>query len=738
MVSSLVLQAQTLWSDNFDGVNPYLNWDTNTTDLSAIVGGNVENHWVINNVFNGITTPFPVNATPAQPGTMANPNLNYMHISSRDLEAVGANNANYTYNTSVVGERYFSRMNTDVNTTGQTNVFIDFWYLNLADGAAGTSGRLYYSTNGGTSWNQVGPAYTNTNTWTQTSVSDPAFDNQPTLRFGFLFENPAAGNNPAFSVDEIVIGSPPPLTAIISQPSPIPTSICLGDTVTLTADDLGGQVTQYQWNFAGANNGPQTVTTQSVLFEAGSVGAFNFQLIVGDGTSLDTLTFPMTVNPCTPPTIQFSGSPTTVCIGSTVTFTESSTAGSQPITNWDWNFDVPGFGQGGQPATFNGQNPNAITYNNLGTFDVVLTLTDANGTYSDTLVDYIEVVNCPVPIAAFQAGATQICPGDCINLLDQSLNMNAGNAQWFWSFPGADSVASTQQNPSNICYQTPGTYDITLIAQNDNGRDTLTLTDYIQVDSCLSPEARFVAEKDSICQGTCIQFFNNSIRGTQYEWRFFGADTAYDESTEKNPVVCYSDTGEFDVQLQVTNQYGVDIEYLNDYISVAAYPEVQADVDQNIFVGETADLTAFGSAPYFQWSPDYELECMFCREAKVSPRLNTVYYVTNVNDHGCASTDSVRVNVSQAYFVGVPDIFSPNGDGENDVLYVRGNGIQFIEYYVYDRYGAQIFESRSQERGWDGTYQGEQVPPGVYVYFAKITFLNGKQELIKGDVTVIR
>lgn len=727
-----------IFSEDFEGANPYLNWDTNTTTLGALAGGTVENHWVINNSYSGITTPINVAATPPQPAGISSTGGNYLHMLSRANEAAGATNATYTYVGAAAGDSYFTEMNFDINTSGFTDVFFEFWYLNEAAGVSGSSGKVYYSTDMGGTWSQVGPSYSGISTWTQTRIINAAFDNQATLRFGFMFENPASGNNPAFAIDDIVVDTLPPVSAIVTNPSPLPTVICLNDNVTFTADDNSGTITQFQWNFAGANGGPQTINAQTANFSAANAGSYTFQLIVGDGTTNDTLDFPVTVTACTPPTINFSANNPTVCQGSSVIFTDNSTPGSSPITQWEWNFDPAGGGTGGTPTTYVGQNPPAITYNTLGSYDVILTVTDANGTHSDTLVNYIDVVSCPVPVADFQANSTRICPTDCINFLDQSANMGAGGSTWLWSFPGSDSATSTQQSPSNICYQTPGLYDVQLIVTNTNGTDTLLLADYIQVDSCLAPEARFSVQRDSICQGTCVQFFNNSIRTDSSEWVFIGADAPYDTSYLKNPIVCYSDTGDFDVQLRVFNQYGVDILYLTDYISVAEFPRVTASDDKSVYVGNSVELEAFGTGREFTWTPDYYISCTDCRRTKVTPLLNTVYFVTNTNDHGCSTTDSVRVTVDQEYFVGVPDIFSPNGDGENDELKVRGNGIEFIEFYVYDRFGQLVFETREQQRGWDGRFEAQDMPSGVYVYYAKITLINGRQEIIQGDVTLIR
>ncbi len=87
----------------------------------------------------------------------------------------------------------------------------------------------------------------------------------------------------------------------------------------------------------------------------------------------------------------------------------------------------------------------------------------------------------------------------------------------------------------------------------------------------------------------------------------------------------------------------------------------------------------------------------------------------------------------------VPTAFSPNDDGSNDILYVRGWGIQkLIEFKVYNRWGQELFETNDMQQGWDGLYKGEKQPIETYTYTAKgITFM-GKEITIQGYVTLIR
>lgn len=86
----------------------------------------------------------------------------------------------------------------------------------------------------------------------------------------------------------------------------------------------------------------------------------------------------------------------------------------------------------------------------------------------------------------------------------------------------------------------------------------------------------------------------------------------------------------------------------------------------------------------------------------------------------------------------IPNIFSPNSDGQNDVMFVRGKNIYSIEFLIYDRWGEQVFETSNINIGWNGKYKNKDCEPGVYVYVANISFTNGESVLKKGNVTLVR
>ena len=118
------------------------------------------------------------------------------------------------------------------------------------------------------------------------------------------------------------------------------------------------------------------------------------------------------------------------------------------------------------------------------------------------------------------------------------------------------------------------------------------------------------------------------------------------------------------------------------------------------------------------------------------------YTLSVVDANGCRDSRTVTItNLTSDtcdYNIFVPNIFSPNGDGENDVLQVEGSGIETLEFIIYNRWGNLIFQSNSQADGWDGTYKGQPANPDVFVYYVKGTFVDGKSFNQKGTVALIR
>jgi len=175
--------------------------------------------------------------------------------------------------------------------------------------------------------------------------------------------------------------------------------------------------------------------------------------------------------------------------------------------------------------------------------------------------------------------------------------------------------------------------------------------------------------------------------------------------------------------------------YLDD-LRVSATPD-------RIEYGSTSILQATASNIVgYTWSPAKTLDNRFIPTPEAKPDTTTTYYVTVRDPLGCRSGDSVVVTVFYEICdhpeVYVPTGFTPNKDGKNDALYVMGDNIQKMHFMIYDRWGQLIFESNNQKKGWDGTYKGIELEPGVFAYYLYVECIGGGTSSQKGNITILK
>ena len=318
-------------------------------------------------------------------------------------------------------------------------------------------------------------------------------------------------------------------------------------------------------------------------------------------------------DPPTPGTLtaDFAANPTTVNVGGTVAFSDASTGSP---TSWSWTF------QGGNPSTSTSQNP-SVVYSTAGTYNVSLTVSNGTSEDTETKNGYITVndngqVNPPDPngdlAAAFVASSYNIVIGECINFTDLSSGLPVS---WNWTFQGAETVSSTQQNPTNICYNTPGTYNVTLYVQNANGDyDSEVCEGCIVVENNPTlPVADFEANYTVIPVGGVVRFTNLSQNGPfdQWAWHFYGG-TPEMVSDSVPPVIAYTQIGTYDVELRCRKTNGVqDIEVKHNYIKVIPHSDARpvANFTSNktlVRPGETVNFIDLSTSNPYIWNWEFE------------------------------------------------------------------------------------------------------------------------------------
>ncbi len=161
------------------------------------------------------------------------------------------------------------------------------------------------------------------------------------------------------------------------------------------------------------------------------------------------------------------------------------------------------------------------------------------------------------------------------------------------------------------------------------------------------------------------------------------------------------------------------------------------DPGLNINATEIASVT---------WTPSAGLECDTCLSTVAQPSSTTQYQVLVVSDKGCEARGSLLLTVDKTRKIYAPNIFSPDDDGKNDVFTIFADPFSVVKIkslQVYSRWGEEVFEqinftAGDTNKGWDGTFKGQKLNPAVFVWQAVVEFVDGKEELFTGDVTLQR
>lgn len=330
------------------------------------------------------------------------------------------------------------------------------------------------------------------------------------------------------------------------------TSLATGTSVQFI--DLSSYLpTNWSWEFPGGTPNTSSLQNPEVLYS--TAGTYDVTLIVKNETGADTLTLQdyLTVLDSPKPEVRFSANKYVISTSESIQFNDLST--HQP-TRWSWEFT------GGSPTTSSETNPK-VTYPTPGVYSVTLTVSNENGTTTETYKDIIRVVPATKPVADLYARVTTIRPGETITFTDASAN---GPSTWEWVFEGG--VPSQSQSPiQQVAFPEAGLFSISLKVSNSAGADSVVKTAYIQVAAPSIPEAQFQASDTIVLAGSTVDFRDLSQGSpTAWKWTFEGGTPT--QSSTQNPRVIFKNPGEFFVNLIASNEFGLGEEKKDRYIVV--------------------------------------------------------------------------------------------------------------------------------------------------------------------------
>ncbi len=464
-----------------------------------------------------------------------------------------------------------------------------------------------------------------------------------------------------------------------------------GNNGSATATATGGASPyKYSWSTT------PTADTTSVV---NNLTAGQYTVTVTDSggcisTAIATITQPAVV-------VTSINLPPTICIGDSTTLNATSVGGTPPYT-YTWNT--------GSTSSSIRVGPDTTT-----TYTVTTTL-DSNKC-PGAAVTVTVVVNPPLKLNV-TAKPDTICLGN-------SATLNAGAS-------GGDGTYSYSWTPGSLTGSpvtvTPTVNTVYTVIVKD-GCGTPADTDSVSIVIEPSPVVKFTVGPTAGCYPHCITCIDKStVPGgaiSSVEWTFGNGATSNADTGR----YCYDTSGIFSVGLIVTTNIGctdslVKPNIINVYshpvASFTASPSSTTTADANIcFTNTSTDAYGIKSNLWmFNEPPKDSTDTArnTCYQYHDSGTYCPMLYVTNI--HGCKDSTKECIEISPYFTLYIPNAFSPNGDGLNDVFAPKGQYVCSFEMYIFDRWGMLLYFTQDMNQGWDGTVNGgtNQVQEDTYVY----------------------
>ncbi len=407
----------------------------------------------------------------------------------------------------------------------------------------------------------------------------------------------------------------------------------------------------------------------------------------------------------------FTYDPYPACEPGNLTFTDTSKGSYSTLTSSIWEF------HDGQITT--APNPTKY-YPALGDYIIKL-YTETNTGCVDTLIDTLTFGGLPTIEAV---GDTLICVGD------STLLQAAGGVSYTWEPVNALSCSNC-----NTPYAIPsGDTWYYVTGKDANGCPNI---DSVLIQTRTHVVSQ-VGDGGDICKGESLQLTADGA--VYYRWQ---PEEGLNDPTFANPVATPDSTTRY-IMIAYEGSCIPDTQYVD--VIVNPLPDIDAGPGHTIVAGESAQLQGNGQGyTSLLWDPVETLNCIYCLNPQASPLVTTTYKLTATNEFGCQKTDSVTVFVNcEASQIFMPNSFTPNNDGQNDVFYPRGKGIDIIRSFrIYSRWGELLFERRNIQpnaimEGWDGTHNGVLLNPDVFIYVVDALCTTGEAVSWKGDISLIR
>ena len=497
-----------------------------------------------------------------------------------------------------------------------------------------------------------------------------------------------------------------------------PTEIlnCTIDAINLTGSVTGAASADYSWEF----NGNEISTNSSITVNEGGT----YTLTVTDPTTgcSDVTNIFIDDNTEFPP-LAIDTPPVLNCLDSVGTL-----SGSSSVNGVDFFWATIN----GTDTTIIGNGPN-VDVNTPGTYYLIGVA--PNDCTNDISVEVSGDLNPP----SANAGDDQSldCYQTPIDLMGIS---NTANVDYFWTVNDPNIIISNP-NAANINVDQLGIYTLT-VTQLDNNCQAI---DEVVVDLYENvPQAEIdVDSPDCVGDENGVIILDADPTNGPYEYSLNGVSNGDDN--------VFAPLAAGNYELVVTDGQGCT------WSTIVYLPEpepliVELGSDVIVELGESVELQVLYTVPTEQldtilWTPSELFPCpeMPCDVMEIFPTQQTSVEVTVIDTNGCEGSDILALFVKKDRQIYIPNAFSPNGDGTNDIfmIYSGKDVVNIKSFLVFSRWGESVFEyydfvPNNPAFSWDGKHKGEPMNPAVFAWFAEVEFVDGQTVLFEGDVSLIR
>ena len=534
-----------------------------------------------------------------------------------------------------------------------------------------------------------------------------------------------------------------PVTAPKISIATASTNVCFNAQVVFTANVINGGIGDtYQWTVNGVNAGPNSPTFTTTSLNNGDVVKCRLSYKTGCGGasgSVESNTITMIVRDAVMPEVTVAASAVSVCAGTPITFTATNKSNS-PSPSYQWSVN-------GTPV---GTDSPVFTSSTLANNSVVvcrMTVPQCIGTTKDDS-DPITVSVKPFlnPSIIIATTMPTVCASSVAYFTAKATD--AGTAPHYrWQINGIDagndsptfSTSALVDGDVVNCVLIP---DAAAVCSNTSQVKSNSIK--VAVTAALPTSIQISASDNGVCEGSVINFtavVQNAGSNPQLQWEVNGKkagtnSTSFSSATLRNgdEVTCVLTAANTPCALAVV------LTSNNIHIVVKPKPLVSiSPSDTSVMAGTELQLkaTVGGSQASFQWSPTNRLANPQSLTPTTVPLQETTQFQLLVKgSNGCEAAAGVKISIRRKLFM--PDSFTPNGDGKNDVFRIpAGVALDLKEFAIFDRWGNKLFATHDINQGWDGRYNGQALDANTYVYS-----ISGKEEgrqvAIKGTVTLIR